>query len=205
MYLFRSWRGVLDTTLCEKVCQWLAVAAGQWFLLGPPVSSTIKPDRHNITEILLKVVFNTKIWTLYLFQFPTCLSKKGFFLAWGFMHQLRTGNTIILWKAHNATEPNDWLLWTMAVCIQNLVSVWISYNVLWKESEVMVNNSTNINKTNNHLSPQPTECKEKGHGIWLWKYRSLLGTGIKCMFVSTGIFQITSYFKPQTKYDIDLL
>jgi hypothetical protein len=82
---------------------------------------------------------------------------KGFFLAWGFMHQLRTGNTIILWKAHNATEPNDWLLWTMAVCIQNLVSVWISYNVLWKESEVMVNNSTNINKTNNHhwcIKPQ---------------------------------------------------
>ena len=27
-------------------------AAGQWFALGPPVSSTNKTDRHDITEIL---------------------------------------------------------------------------------------------------------------------------------------------------------
>jgi hypothetical protein len=44
---------VLDTTLCDKVCQWLA--AGQWFSPGTPVSSTNKTDRHDITEILLKV------------------------------------------------------------------------------------------------------------------------------------------------------
>jgi hypothetical protein len=53
--LFR--RGVLDTTLCDKVCQWLA--AGLWFCLGTTVSSTIKTDRHDITEILLKVALNT--------------------------------------------------------------------------------------------------------------------------------------------------
>ena len=35
-----SWRGVLDTTLCDKVCQWLAT--GRWFSLGTPVSSTKK-------------------------------------------------------------------------------------------------------------------------------------------------------------------
>jgi hypothetical protein len=35
-----SWQGVLDTTLCDKVCQWLA--AGHWF---SPVSSTNKTDR----------------------------------------------------------------------------------------------------------------------------------------------------------------
>ena len=34
----RSWRGALDTTLCDKVCQWLA--AGQWFSPSTPVSST---------------------------------------------------------------------------------------------------------------------------------------------------------------------
>ena len=40
-------RGVLDTTLCDKVCQWLAT--GQWFSLGTPVSSTNKTDvkHHN--------------------------------------------------------------------------------------------------------------------------------------------------------------
>ena len=49
--------GVLDTTLCNKVCQWLA--KGLWFSLGTPMSPTNKTDRHNITEILLKVALNT--------------------------------------------------------------------------------------------------------------------------------------------------
>ena len=39
------------TTLCDIVCG--------WFSPGPPVSSTNKTDRHNITEILLKVALNT--------------------------------------------------------------------------------------------------------------------------------------------------
>ena len=52
----RSWQGVLDTTLCEDVYQWLAT--GRWFCLETPVSSTNKTDRHNITEILLKVALN---------------------------------------------------------------------------------------------------------------------------------------------------
>jgi len=50
-------RGVLDTTLCDKVCQCLA--AGRWFSLGTPVSSTNKTYLHDITEMLLKVVLNT--------------------------------------------------------------------------------------------------------------------------------------------------
>ena len=45
------------TTLCDKVCQWLAT--GQWFSLVPPVSPTNKTDHHDITEILLKVALNT--------------------------------------------------------------------------------------------------------------------------------------------------
>jgi hypothetical protein len=45
------------TTLCDKVCQWLAT--GWWFSPGPPVSSTNKTDRHDITELLLKVALNT--------------------------------------------------------------------------------------------------------------------------------------------------
>ena len=49
--------GVLDSTLCDKDCQWLA--PGQWFSPGTLVSSTNKTDCHDITEILLKVVFNT--------------------------------------------------------------------------------------------------------------------------------------------------
>jgi hypothetical protein len=48
--------GVLDKTLCDQVCQWLA--ADLWFSPGTSVSSTNKTDRHNITEILLKVALN---------------------------------------------------------------------------------------------------------------------------------------------------
>jgi hypothetical protein len=48
---------VLDTTVCDKVCQWLAT--GWWCSAGTPVSSINKPDSHDITEILLKVAFNT--------------------------------------------------------------------------------------------------------------------------------------------------
>ena len=54
--------GVLDTTLCEKVCQRLAT--GLWFSPDTPVSSTNKTDRHDTTEILLKVAINTITLTL---------------------------------------------------------------------------------------------------------------------------------------------
>jgi hypothetical protein len=50
-------RDELDKTLCNKVCQWLV--AGRWFSPGTPVPSTNKTVRHDLAEILLKVVFNT--------------------------------------------------------------------------------------------------------------------------------------------------
>jgi hypothetical protein len=74
----RSWQGVLDTTLCDKVCQ--LFAAGLWFYPVTPVSSTNKTDRHDITEILLKVAlstikqtnqsFNTEQFLSYKFLYP---------------------------------------------------------------------------------------------------------------------------------------
>jgi hypothetical protein len=48
---------VHDTTLCDKVCQWLAT--GRWFSPGTPVSFTNKTDHDDITEILLKVALST--------------------------------------------------------------------------------------------------------------------------------------------------
>jgi hypothetical protein len=53
---FRS--GVLDTTLCDKVCQWLS-----------PGTSTNKTDRHDITEILLKVAL-----AIHVGQHRTCMA-----------------------------------------------------------------------------------------------------------------------------------
>ena len=49
---FKSWSwctwGVLDTTLCDKVCQWLATDL--WFSTATPVSSTNITDCHDIIE-----------------------------------------------------------------------------------------------------------------------------------------------------------
>ena len=45
------------TTLCDKVCQWLAT--GRWSSPNPPVSSTNKTVGHDITDILLKVALST--------------------------------------------------------------------------------------------------------------------------------------------------
>ena len=79
-------RGVLDTTLCDKVCQWLA--AGPWFSPGSLVSSINKTDRHNITEILLKVALNTinqtntsysTLWTIFFANFHQCMPWGNIF------------------------------------------------------------------------------------------------------------------------------
>jgi len=45
------------TTLCDKICQWLAT--DRLFSPDPSVSSINKTDRHDITEILLKEALNT--------------------------------------------------------------------------------------------------------------------------------------------------
>jgi hypothetical protein len=62
-------------------CQWLA--AGRWFSAGPPVSSTNKTDRHDITEILLKVALNTirpnqtyYVSLRYEFRIKTMISRN---------------------------------------------------------------------------------------------------------------------------------
>ena len=60
--------GVLDTTLCYKVCQWLVT--DQWFSLGTPIPSTNKTNHHDITELSLKMELNSKTPNLTL---KTCL------------------------------------------------------------------------------------------------------------------------------------
>jgi hypothetical protein len=58
----RSWRVALYTTLCEIICQWLAII-GRWFSPVTPVSSTNKTDGNDTTELLLKVASNAKTLT----------------------------------------------------------------------------------------------------------------------------------------------
>jgi hypothetical protein len=55
--------GVLDTTLFDQVCRWLAT--GLEFSPDTLVSSTNKTDSHDITEILLKVALSTTEANIY--------------------------------------------------------------------------------------------------------------------------------------------
>ena len=81
----RSWRGVFDTKLCDKVWQFLVTV--WWFSTGTPISSTNKLTAtiYLVTEQLLKVVLSniaslsTKVnvyffhyWAFYLCQHIIC-------------------------------------------------------------------------------------------------------------------------------------
>jgi hypothetical protein len=48
----------ITTDVVSSNLVWQLLATGQWFSRGPPVSSTNKTDRHDITELLLEVALN---------------------------------------------------------------------------------------------------------------------------------------------------
>ena len=86
-------RGVLDATLYDKVCQWLA--ADRWFSLGTPTTSINKNYRHDIAKILLKVALHvytitlTTLSTIFLFDFravpSVCYFLFCFFVLFFFL------------------------------------------------------------------------------------------------------------------------
>jgi hypothetical protein len=87
----RSWRDMLDTILCDKVCQWLA--AVPWFSPGAAVSSSNKTERHDITEILLKVVLNTINQTSH---HVVCPSIYGFWISFWYLQTLPKGYLLLI-------------------------------------------------------------------------------------------------------------
>ena len=60
---------LLDTTLSDKVCQWLAT--GRWFFLCTLVFSNNKANHHDITELLLTEALNTITlpYHIYLYMY----------------------------------------------------------------------------------------------------------------------------------------
>ena len=75
-------RGVLDTTLCDKVCQWFA--AGQWFSPGSLVSATNSTkNHHDITEILLSGVKHHNPNLSHIHELLHCIVTSDLFLIFG--------------------------------------------------------------------------------------------------------------------------
>ena len=129
--LFRQ--GVLDTTLFDKVCQRLAT--GLWFSPGSLVSSTNKTDRHDITEILLKVVLNTitnpipQIYTLPKFHKLVALN-----CMLHYQHQYnsksrrtlkmsRTKTVIPVFRGHFSDKEKVFFLWWPFNTVDCLIEV----------------------------------------------------------------------------------
>ena len=71
MFKFRPCGVVLDTKLCDKICQLLAT--GRWFSPGTAVSCTIKIYRHDQNEILLKGALNSITITFCCSFFLHCV------------------------------------------------------------------------------------------------------------------------------------
>ena len=92
-------------TVCVPVCQWLT--AGWWFSPGPPVSSINKTDRHDLTEILLKVALNTIKPNLNKLVLSSCR-----LLAGSFTHSFSCskGELNILFILHNIRGNKNLIL-----------------------------------------------------------------------------------------------
>ena len=127
-----TWRGVLITTLCDQVCKW--TMAGQWSFPGTPVFSTNKTDRHNMTEILLKVASNTITSIIYFMN----LKITGFFSLIVHVYRYLTPVTAIKLKFNLSdnefkycfnTLYNDWkhlIMWVFQLLLIIVSSAWYS-------------------------------------------------------------------------------
>ena len=95
------------TTLCNKVCQWLAT--GLWFSPGTPVSSINKTNSYYITEILLKVALNTinqtykiNLCIAPIYTYHVSIVKKESFL------NLKLLYLILLHRCPRNSEISKW-------------------------------------------------------------------------------------------------
>jgi len=111
------------TTLCDKVCQWLAT--GWWF---SPVSSTNKTDRHDITEILLKVVLNTIKQTNKQTVFITGYIYQTIIANYG-KHCLYVANAVLYTnKNYNFTHINSIIIYNTQIKNSEKISLsWITF------------------------------------------------------------------------------
>ena len=80
---------VLNTTLCYKVCQWLAT--GRWFSPGTPVSSTNKtdPSRYTVNQLI------SRLLCFAFFCFKTVSRRFNFAITKMLKVQIFHGMTLV--------------------------------------------------------------------------------------------------------------
>ena len=104
---FKSWSGQ-----CVQhyviVCQWRVT--GQWFSLGPPVSSINKSDCHNKAETLLKHHQNKQKYNLLHFVLKLLIYKIIY--TW-FRYMLHIINGLIDWPKFVKVVMNSFCQWLM--------------------------------------------------------------------------------------------
>ena len=135
------WRGVLDKTLCDKVCQWHLT--GRLFSLGTPVSPTNKTDRYNMTEILIKVALNTINLTLKQMYTKIfyCVNLHQY-LLWIDKLQRGIGGVIVSILCLSAVDRefesqsgqrlyNFYLLLLLASCIKESKTGWLTIKIMY--------------------------------------------------------------------------
>ena len=96
------------STLCDQVCQWRVT--GQWFSLGPPVSSINKTDCHNKAETLLKHHQNKQKYNLLHFVLKLLIYKIIY--TW-FRYMLHIINGLIDWPKFVKIMRNSFCQWLM--------------------------------------------------------------------------------------------
>ena len=110
-------RCVLDTILCDKVCQWLV--AGWCISPSTPDSSTNKTDRHDIAEILSKVALNTIILSLFL-DLGSCISLIDHL---GKGHVIFVITKFTIYYRYGIAEP-DWS-YTLGLLNLTVHTLWV--------------------------------------------------------------------------------
>ena len=123
-------QGLLDTTLCVKVCQWVAI--GWWFSPGTPASSTNKTDRHNITEILLNVALST---ISLILNVCTKVFMQLQLLNWSHPISLRRP-TSYLCKIHLTEVETKWGCHSMDFLKENKIIITKLYSLFVKKNPV---------------------------------------------------------------------
>ena len=117
VYRHHSWWGVLDTSLCHKVCQWLAT--GRWFSPGPPISSTNKTDGYNITEKMFKVALNTMILTRKIIV-SVVLARRNI-ITW----EKKTDDIEWQQSSRKTSKIKGNIQYSLRICGNNILS-WLS-------------------------------------------------------------------------------